>query len=490
MTSGAARIVMRQLPGLPADHPFHEVFRNLVSREYPWVSSQWMTERPGGSDVRNSETVAVYSPLPQKSNRLGGIDEGDYLLSGFKWFSSATDCNMALILAKTESGQLSLFLAPTRKIVTGPDGKRHEVTNGVRIHRMKNKMGTKELPTAELELNDVRAWMIGPKDRGIATIALLLNVTRTHNFVTALSCWRRGMHIAKSFAKARMVLDQPLWTFPMHLRLLSGMEVKHRGALQLAFFTTSLLSFADYAFPESKAPGYIPLPEPGRHTEVLLRTLTATAKAIICKVSTLALQECQEAMGGVGYLDDPDDPEFNISRLLRDTAANMTWEGTTNVLASEVVRHVLNGDHLDIITTWMYRAIHDVKDNNLKNVLSAACSRLFTKLAAYKEAVGTALADGRQYMFTLGWLVSGLLLALDAQRDDDAVAAEVAKRWIVDGEGGVGEYAFPQVIRYEGPEIRTSEAERRNWDCRIVWGVDLPRDAAMGYRPLAVKARL
>ena len=53
-------------------------------------------------------------------------------------------------------------------------------------------------------------------------------------------------------------------------------------------------------------------------------------------------------MGGVGYLDDPNDPEFNISRLLRDTAANMTWEGTMNVLASEVVRHVLNGDHLDI----------------------------------------------------------------------------------------------------------------------------------------------
>ena len=490
MTSGAARVVMRHLPGLPSDHPFHEVFRKLVSRDDPWVSSQWMTERPGGSDVRNSETVAVYSPLPQKSSRLGGITEGDYLLSGFKWFSSATDCNMALILAKTETGQLSLFLAPTRKTITGPDGKPQEVTNGVRIHRMKNKMGTKELPTAELELKDVRAWMIGPKDRGISTIALLLNVTRTHNFVTALSCWRRGMHIAMSFARARTVMDQPLWTFPMHLRLLSGMEVKHRGALQLAFFTTSLLSLADYGFPGSQAQGYIPLPEPGKNTEVLLRTLTATAKAIICKVSTLALQECQEAMGGVGYLDDPNDPEFNVSRLLRDTAANMTWEGTTNVLASEVVRHVLNKDHLDVIRTWMTRAVGDIKDANLKNALSAASLRFFTKLAAHKEAVGTALADGRQYMFTLGWLIGGLLLALDAQRDNDAVASEVAKRWIVDGEGGVGEYAFPQVIRYEGPEIRTSEAERRNWDCRIVWGVDLPRDAATGYRAVAAKPKL
>ena len=493
MTSGAARVIMRQLPGLPSDHPFHAVFQRLISREDPWVSSQWMTERPGGSDVRNSETVAVYSPLPVKSSRLGAVDEGDYLLSGFKWFSSATDCNMALILAKTDTGQLSLFLAPTRRTITSPDGKRHEVTNGVRIHRMKNKMGTKELPTAELELRDVRAWLVGPKDRGIATIALLLNVTRTHNFVTALSCWRRAMHIAKAFARAREVLDQPLWTFPMHLRLLADMEVRHRGLLQLAFFTTSLLSLADYGVPPAAArgaKGYVVLPEPGRQMEVLLRTLTATAKAVICKVATLALQECQEAMGGVGYLDDPDDPEFNISRLLRDTAANMTWEGTTNVLASEVVRHVLNGDHLDVIAAWLDKAIGAVEDTTLKGALAAASSRLLDGLGAHWDDIGAALADGRQYMFTLGWLVSGVLLALDARRDDEVVATEVARRWIVEGEGGVGEFAFPEVIRFGGARVPTPESERRNWDCRIVWGVELPRDAATGYRAQAAKPKL
>ena len=492
MTSGAARVVMRQLAGLPSEHPFHEVFRRLISREDDaWVSSQWMTERPGGSDVRNSESVAVYSPLPQKSSKLGAIDEGDYLISGFKWFSSATDCDMALILAKTNSGELSLFLAPTKKTVTGPDGTPQQVTNGVRIHRMKNKMGTKELPTAELELTDVRAWMIGPKDRGIATIALLLNVTRTHNFITALSCWRRAMHIAKSFARARQVLDQPLWTFPMHLRLLSHLEVKHQGALQLAFFTTSLLSFADYGFPQGRPADYAPLPAPGKPTEVLLRTLTATTKAILCKVGTLALQECQEAMGGVGYLDDPDDPEFNISRLYRDTAANMTWEGTTNVLASEVVRHVLNKDHLDIISAWLRGAIDRVRDAALKSALTETWSRFFSKLAAHKNDVGAALAEGRQYMFTLGWLISGVLLALDGERDGSDVAKEVARRWILEGEGGVGEFVFPQMIHRDKTKARVSEVERRNWDCKIVWGEELPQDAATGFRPTATtKSRL
>lgn len=261
-----------------------------------------MTERPGGSDVRNTETVAVHSPLPSKTGRFGRIDEGDYLLTGFKFFSSATDCNIAFLLAKeSDNGELSLFVAPTRKTVSDPDGTQKEVTNGVRIHRLKNKFGTKELPTAELELMETRAHRVGAKGRGVATIALLLNVTRTHNFVTALSCLRRCIDIVKNFAKVRRTIDQPLSTFPMHLRLLSQLEVKHRGLLHLAFFTTSLLSFSDNGFPSSVS-STLPLTSPGEESKIVLRALTATSKAVICKSATLAFQDCQEGMGGVGYM--------------------------------------------------------------------------------------------------------------------------------------------------------------------------------------------
>lgn len=302
MTSGACRLVRHHLSSVPSDHPFHYLYSRLTSRDNPWISAQWMTERAGGSDVRNSETVAVYSPLPSKSGRFGRFDEGDYLLSGFKFFSSATDCNVALILAKTESGQLSLFVAPTVKTIIGENGQPKEVTNGIRIHRLKNKFGTKELPTAELELRDLRAHMIGPKDRGIATIALLLNVTRTHNFITALSCLRRAMDIAKSFAQARKSIDQPLSTFPMHLNVLAQLEVKHRGWMQLAFFTTSLLSYGDHGFPPTLPRHYSVLAKSPELTALVLRALTSTSKAVICKSATLAFQECQEAMGGVGYM--------------------------------------------------------------------------------------------------------------------------------------------------------------------------------------------
>ena len=275
MTSGAGRLLHHQLKDLAPEHPFHEVCKRIIAREDNWISSQWMTERPGGSDVQNSETFALYSPL-SSSEKTGNMrfDEGDWLVSGYKFFCSATDCDIALMLAKTELGQLSLFIAPTKKTITLPDGRQEVITNGIRFHRLKNKMGTKELPTAELELQNVRAWLVGPLDRGIATIATLLNVTRTHNLITALSCWRRGMAIAKGFARARTTIDQPLWTFPMHLRLLASMEVKFQGLLQLAFFTTSLLSFVDNGFPPSEA-GYAPLPGPGEQTVVVQRALVS-----------------------------------------------------------------------------------------------------------------------------------------------------------------------------------------------------------------------
>lgn len=302
MTSGAARLVRHQLSGVPPDHPFHELYARLIARENNWISAQWMTERPGGSDVRNSETVATYSPLASKTGRFGKIEEGDYLLSGFKFFCSATDCNIVLLLAKTESGELSLFVAPTVKSAVDAQGKIKRVSNGIRIHRLKTKMGTKELPTAEVELRNVRAHLIGPKDRGIATIALLLNVTRTHNFITALSCLRRALDIAKAFARARTTIDQPLWTFPMHLNVLAQLEVKHRGWMQLAFFTSSLLSYVDNGFPDGAPEVFAVLAKSPATSTVVLRAFTSTSKAVICKSATLAFQECQEAMGGVGYI--------------------------------------------------------------------------------------------------------------------------------------------------------------------------------------------
>ncbi|KAJ5763443.1 hypothetical protein N7533_002124 [Penicillium manginii] len=488
MTSGAARLVRSQLPGLPTDHPFHELYARLIARENNWISAQWMTERPGGSDVRNSETVATYSPLSSKTGRFGNMEEGDYLLSGFKFFCSATDCDTVLLLAKTESGELSLFVAPTTKSARDPaTGKTKKISNGIRIHRLKTKMGTKELPTAEVELRDVRAHLIGPKDRGIATIALLLNVTRTHNFITALSCLRRAMDIAKAFAKSRTTIDQSLWTFPMHLNVLAQLEVKHRGWMQLAFFTSSLLGYVDNGFPENAPEVFSVLANNSRTANVVLRAFTSTSKAVICKSATLAFQECQEAMGGVGYIDEPDEPEFNVSRLWRDTASNSVWEGTTNVLASETVRHLTKGQNLDLFDEWINNAIGQVSNSAYRATLQNVWRQLKDRLESGRDerALSHVLGVARQIIFTLSWLVCGTLLSLDSQRDNDRVALEVARRWVLEGEGVPGEFAFTELIFQRSATAQDEKPTgraRTELDCRIVWNVDLPSDASLGYR--------
>lgn len=175
-----------------------KVFANahfrLISRDQSarWTSGQWMTERAGGSDVSRSETVAIYSPLAPSSQIASDSEElGPWVIEGYKFFSSATDADVTVLLAKTPGagGRLSAFFAPMRLA----NGER----NGVRVLRLKKKLGTRALPTAELEIKGMRAWLIGEEGEGLKEISTVLNITRIHNAVSAVSFMRRGLAIAK-----------------------------------------------------------------------------------------------------------------------------------------------------------------------------------------------------------------------------------------------------------------------------------------------------
>ena len=157
-----------------------------------------------------TETLATYSPDEHlEAEATDGNDLGPWLINGFKWFSSATDANMTVFLARTNKG-ISTFLAPMRKTLKEKDvlGKETEL-NGVYIQRLKNKLGTRALPTAELELKGMRAWLVGEEGRGTKEIATVLNVARVHNGVTAIGFWGRGLGIIRAFAKVRVVGKKP-----------------------------------------------------------------------------------------------------------------------------------------------------------------------------------------------------------------------------------------------------------------------------------------
>ncbi|KAL2824376.1 hypothetical protein BDW59DRAFT_162480 [Aspergillus cavernicola] len=496
MTDGAALILSQEIAkkNLPPTHPFQITLNHILSRGPDfWTSGQWMTERAGGSDVQNTETWATYSPLPVGERRKGGekeeeeeeeeeeVGNGEYLINGFKFFSSATDANVALLLAKTEpAGKLSTFLAPLRRTITDAEtGTTKEISNGVRIHRLKNKLGTKELPTAELELRDMRAHLVGDLDKGIQTIAPLLNITRTHTFIGSVGGWRRAISIAKSFARARMTVGEPLWLIPMHLRLMADFEGRHRAAMELSFFTVAVMNVFEndgVGEPHSRVLEHLPIP--GKEATIVFRTLTAMAKAVVSKMAILGVQECQEAMGGVGYMDEPDEPEFNVSRILRNMLVNSIWEGTTNVLASEFVRLLVRGENMVVFSGWVERVLGLISEGEFADILGAAWSGFKSKLASSQALV---LADGRRAVFTLAWILSGMLLALDAQRDGDGVTTEIARRWILRGELGVGDTLWRDIVYSRRSEEISEETIR--WDCRIAWGEELPA-VASGHRSM------
>jgi hypothetical protein len=193
-------------------------------------------------------------------------------------------------------------------------------------------------------------------------------------------------------------------------------------------------------------------------------------------------------MGGVGYMDEADESEHNVARILRDMNVNAIWEGTTNVLASELIRHILKKNHLEIFSGWLQQAINGLENPSYRISLDKSWQNLNRRLSGSKKNVPEALANGRRLMFSLAWIVIAMLLATDAQRDGDDVAKEIARRWIVNGEGGVGEWKLPDV-GVVSPDAKVHEGlERAKWDCRLVWGVELPKNAATGQR--IVKAKI
>jgi alkylation response protein AidB-like acyl-CoA dehydrogenase len=455
MTDGAARLLSSHIadPNLPLEQQrvFREAYKNLISRDpaRAWTSGQWMTERSGGSDVKGTETVATLAPLNDTSSPIGdtdatGLPLGPYSITGFKWFSSATDANMAILLARTPAG-ISTFFAPMRRCSSecsdhekdAPSAQTCEM-NGIIIQRLKQKLGTRPLPTAELVLKDTRAWILGKDGQGVREISAILNITRIHTAQSALGFWGRGLAISRSFARVRKVDGgKLLMDIPAHVKTIAGNTVNYAAMMHLGFFAVTLLGICEHPsiFKSSGTETEKTLIADVPQAAALLRLLTPVAKAQCSKLTIFGLQECMESLGGVGYMED--EQEFNIARLYRDANVLSIWEGTTEVMAVDVVRvmkgregekvrHALNNWVNNVVTQW-------------GGDWKSAAELVRAELGKLEEQWLGLIADelkfkGRELLNSLAWIVAAVLTVEDACRDQDIVAAEIARRWIAQKE--------------------------------------------------------
>jgi acyl-CoA dehydrogenase len=309
MTDGAAKTLRASGNAALLEH----AFPHLVSRDPStvWTSGQWMTERTGGSDVAISETIA-------KANA-----DGSYALFGTKWFTSATTSQMALTLARPEGNPpggsgLALFYVDVRDAAGA--------LNGITIHRLKDKLGTRHVPTAELLLNGTRAIpVLGTKD-GIKNITPMLAATRTWNAACAVSQMRRATDLAKAYARVRIAFGAPLIEKPLHRETLAWMEAESAGAFVFALRVAQLLGKEEHGTATE-------------HELRLLRLSTPILKLLTGKQSVAVASEALEAMGGAGYVEDTGFPH-----LLRDAQVFSIWEGTTNVLSLDLLRALGRGN--------------------------------------------------------------------------------------------------------------------------------------------------
>lgn len=460
MTDGAAKLFSKHLRDPDGDQigrarVFEEAYRRLTSRDpkYAWTSGQWMTERSGGSDVSGTETVATRITLDELARDQGkpgsedavGMPLGPWKIDGFKWFSSATDSEMAVLLAKTEKG-LSAFYLPMRRRRSDSAVKTNSLTgrpetelNGIRISRLKNKLGTKSLPTAELELRGARAWLIGTEGRGIYEIAAILNVTRLTTTAGSVSSWSRGLAVSRAYSQVRKVRGGLLQDNPAHLRWMAEETIKYHGAAHFGFFGFALQGALEQSHSavvkNTKAAKLIPSDE----TEIacLLRLLLPVMKAQVTVASVNGLRECMECLGGVGYCENNEDGGlFNIAKVYRDNLVNPIWEGTVSVMTEDVVRVLTDkrlgrGDILaNVFQPWALRVL-DGCDNALQQevVMIREILEALQKLVAGKGR-DELIYRGREILNHLEAVTSGVLLLYDATVNPSSLSQTIASRWV------------------------------------------------------------
>jgi alkylation response protein AidB-like acyl-CoA dehydrogenase len=303
MTDGAARALLDSRN----DRLIARAVPRLLSRDplQCWTSGQWMTETTGGSDVSRTETIARMD------------DAGQWRVYGRKWFTSAATSEMAVLLARPESGPpgaegLALFYIEPRDAAG--------VLQGVRIDRLKHKMGTRKLPTAELTLDGAPVQPVGALTHGIRSIAPVLNITRLWNAVAALSLLRRGLQLARDYAERREAFGKPLLDQPLHQQTLGDVQAQFEAGFHLTFLAVELLGRQEHGELNDQQKG-------------LLRVLTPLVKLLTAKQAIAGLSEVLEAFGGAGYIE-----WTGIPTLLRDVQVLSIWEGTTNVLSLDVLR--------------------------------------------------------------------------------------------------------------------------------------------------------
>ena len=437
MSDGAATVL--SAPGVdPALRD--RLLPRLLSRDpdVAWTSGQWMTESQGGSDVGRATTSAARD------------ESGVWRLHGEKWFCSATTSEFAVALARPSGAPdgtrgLACFVVPRYAALASAPASgdwARETAPGLFVHRLKDKLGTRALPSAEVRLDGAEAWPVAldpAEPRGMHRMLALVQVTRIHNAAAAAAGMRRGLVMARRFAETREAFGLRLFRQPLHREVLTWLAVDAEASFALTGLCFSLLGRYEV--------------DGDGDAGALLRFAATLAKASTGKLAVAGASEVVECFGGPGYIEDT-----GIPRLLRDSQVLPVWEGTTNVLSLDVLRALARDDALTPYLGYVDRAL-DVTGEwlgpvaaQLRPVRDAVAEA--ARAAAASPESGATQAGARHLMERMAYLLAAAALVEQAAYDldrGDARSALVAALWtrrrlLGDPAAGEGHRAFAHVV--------------------------------------------
>lgn len=307
-TSGMIRALQQVgSPELQAKYLPPLLDRNFDSKHH---AAQFLTEVQGGSDVG--------------ANAVTARDNGDgtWRITGEKWFCSNINADQFLLTARPENapagtGGLGMFLVPRRL----DDG----MTNGFYIRRLKDKLGTRTLPSAEVDFVDALAYPIGALDRGFKnTVELVLNTSRLLNAISCAGFMRRAFLEAASYACSREAFGQTISSYPLVQEAVADIQSETYAAVASCFALGHLLD-------------KIETDQASADDQAVYRMLVNINKYITSIRGTEMVHRAIEVLGGNGAIET-----FSIlPRLYRDMVVLESWEGTHNVLCLQVWRDML-----------------------------------------------------------------------------------------------------------------------------------------------------
>jgi alkylation response protein AidB-like acyl-CoA dehydrogenase len=375
------------------------------------TSGQWMTESQGGSDVGRATTMA----LP--------ADDG-WRVSGEKWFCSAVDSAMAIALARPHGAGkgakgLTPFLipryaadSPLAPITGGP----RDPAPGVKLHRLKDKLGTRAVPTAEVGLLNAYGLPVGPPEGGLARMMKLVELTRLHNCAAAASGMRRGLAYVRAYANLRSVAGGQLAKNPLHRSTLATLAVDTQAAFALTAHAFELLGRVEV--------------DDDAAARRELRLVAPLAKLTTGRLAVASASEYVESFGGAGYIEDTGFP-----RLIRDAQVLPIWEGTTNVLSVDVLRALAHDREL---ADLFLSTVDAATERGSALLIGGAVDGLRAARFALRNALPAAaanprdpevLATARHTALTMGYALALALLVDHAAATGDESTRVACELW-------------------------------------------------------------